>query len=237
MRFIGTFASLIMVLWAAARVLRLPVGHGVAAAYMVMHALFVLVCWLATQRVSPANPWYLRLYFVALAPSLILAVWMAGSWTWTHPLRMGMIAAGITAWAAFNIVAHYSLIARRLDSLPQAPLLLLIAASVFYATGCASLMTLFAPLDEISAALRLALGGFWLIQGVLLFGYVHGLAHDRRVWQAHVQWIPQVAAIAIFGWLVLVLGEAQRELAQAGERDAQVELLRLQPIERRGHGE
>ena len=221
MRHLATFVSFGAVALSAGAAIRGRLPWPIWT-YLVAQSCFALCGWWALQRSTIESRFYLLTFGILFGLALGFAVLVAIAWPldfWVGVLLIPSLAVTL----ALSALAIYHSLPSPVSSRLKLPL---VQGAVLLFCGVLTLLALSQTLPPELRYSALALGIFWTAQGV------HGWAYagSRGTWEAGNWFVPQMLAIACFGWLFFSLSGAQPETARQHARD-EVALSEMQHLE------
>lgn len=212
MKSLSTFLSIAALLSLIAVVVPLNRmrGHWLMLVFLAAQLAFVLLAFMALQKIERNVPAYQKLFAVAALLSI------AASWILAFDWMAELPSFSIELGAITSLACSFGAVLFLLTSVenPAARFYTLLGGAFLFP----GLLTLLAVVNEISAAdtmARSALAAFWILNGLYLFAAAASLKNANLSVLPRTAWIPSVIAVVCFGLLALGLSRAQMETNRA----------------------
>ena len=207
-----TFASFVCLLWLTGVVMRLPKGTVplILKLYLLAHIVFLLGGWLGNQQWSWYDAHYVEIYTVCAIPVFVAAILLTLLTTRMNNMSaVGLMCIFIIS--AVSVTAH--------AAFPHTYLYRLLGAfvGVFIGCGLALFLTMASNEGPLWETIKLTLGCFWLVEGMMHWAWAAMMARgDRDDAMALHRWAPALVAIFVFLYLGWSLSQA-RETSQTSQ--------------------
>lgn len=236
MRMAAVFASVVMLLWCSAAVLRLPVREipWPIPVYVVAQFLFAMTAFLGLQRGSETAPetdaWYKVFFLATFSAVLLLALIVTGRLLCAYPPAMALIVIFGSVGLAVGVsgTVYYQLLKLYKSHVPPGYAGLTIQGAILLGCGFATLMCAIEPSAPSLHTASLWLAIFWLLNGVYFFSYMLGFTRTIGVKWDNINWyVPPMLAAVCFGAMAFNLSGQQAETAQQSVLSDRVQVMEV----------
>lgn len=214
-----TFASFVCLLWLTGVVMRLPKGTVplILKLYLIAHIVFLLGAWLGNQQWSWYDKHYVEIYTVCAIPVFVSAILLT-------MLTSKMNNMGTVGLMCVFIVAAITVTASVVFPREYLYRLLGVFVGVFIGCGLSLFLTMASNEGPIWETIKITLGCFWLIEGMMHWAWGAMMARgDRQDAMVIHRWAPALVAIFAFWYLGWSLSQAMERETSRTEQSQIIE--------------